>query len=118
MWWALTRQACEYILEFMARHPQVQEFFLNTPAPDEMFFQTIIGNSSFGSRTQRNVHYADWSTRSSHPAMISEKQIAYFKTQGQVLMQDVYGCGEVLFARKFSDENIGLVDRLDDVMEH
>jgi hypothetical protein len=44
MWWALTRDACVYIQNFVARNPRILKFFANTLLCDEMFFQTIHRN--------------------------------------------------------------------------
>lgn len=117
MWWALTGKACQYILEFIERNPQVEKYFQNTVAPDESFFQTILGNSKFGSQIRRNVVYADWSTRGSHPAMIDDEHIACFERQEKVCINDIYGSGEMLFARKFCDDNLALVQRIDEMIK-
>ena len=46
-WWALSRDACQYILDFTEENPQVRRYFQNTFAPEESFFHTILGNSPF-----------------------------------------------------------------------
>jgi Core-2/I-Branching enzyme len=112
-WWALTRDACAYIVDFK-RHDQVlTKFFQNTFAPEETFFHTILGNSPFKSRMRRNLVYEDWSVGGGHPAMINEEHCAVFESQEKVCVQDLHGPGELLFARKFSDENLQLVKRID-----
>jgi len=49
-WWALTRDCVVYILSFVEKHPEVTRAYRSVWAPDEHFFQTIVGNSPFGSR--------------------------------------------------------------------
>lgn len=115
-WWALTREACQYISDFEEGSPQIAGFFENTFAPEETFFHTILGNSPFKSRMRRNLIYEDWSALGGHPAMINEKHIASFEAQERVTLDDAYGFGEVLFARKFSDENLQMVDKLEEAM--
>jgi core-2/I-Branching enzyme len=115
-WWALTRDACQYILEFVERNRLVGEYFQYTFAPEEMFFHTILGNSSFSARIGRNLLYEDWSTGGAHPAMINDRHLALFETQDKVCLSDVWGSGEVLFARKFSDDSLELVQRIDDMI--
>jgi hypothetical protein len=115
-WWALTKEACQYILEFTQQNPYIGEYFQATFAPEEMFFHTILGNSSFGSRTRRNLVYEDWSARGGHPAMINDKHLAFFEAQEKVCLDDAYGFGEVLFARKFSDDSLNLVERVDEMI--
>jgi hypothetical protein len=114
--WTLTRDACQYLLESMQRNPHVEKYFQNTSAPDEAFFHTILGNSPFRSRFRRSLVYADWSAEGAHPAMISEKHLELFELQDKICLNDIYGSGEVLLARKFSDENLDLVQRVDNMI--
>jgi hypothetical protein len=112
-WWALTREACQYIVDFKERDRKLTEFFQNAFAPEETFFHTILGNSPFKSRMRRNLVFEDWSAGGGHPAMISEPHLAFFEGQAGVCVQDHHGPGELLFARKFSDETLGLTERID-----
>jgi hypothetical protein len=112
-WWALSREACKYALEFEERHPRVVKFFEDCFAPEETYLQTILGNSPFASRMRRNLLYEDWSGRKDHPALISERHLALFESRNEVSVRDIHGPGELLFARKFSDETLGLLPRLD-----
>ena len=114
-WWALTRDACHYILEFAVKNPSVCEYFRNTFTSDEMFFHTIIGNSSFATRVRKGLMYYDWAT-ANHPGVISSKHLAIFEADEKVVLDD-FGPGEVLFARKFSDETLHLIDRLDEIIK-
>jgi hypothetical protein len=114
-WWALTRNACEYILRFAELNPHVTKFFKDTFAPEESFFHTILGNSDFRPRVRGNLVYEDWSAAGSHPAMISDKHIALFESHKKVL--DLYeGPSELLFARKFSDDNLAALSRIDQMV--
>jgi hypothetical protein len=45
--------------------------------------------------------------------MINEGHLAFFEAQDRVCVEDMHGPGELLFARKFSDENLQLVQRVD-----
>ncbi|HVB58320.1 MAG TPA: beta-1,6-N-acetylglucosaminyltransferase [Candidatus Acidoferrales bacterium] len=115
--WALSRNACQFIMDFATSNPQVVEYFRNTFVPEESFFHTILGNSPLRSRTRKNLVYADWSTSlGEHPAMLNEGHVKFFKAQEKVWVDDEWGSGEVLFARKFSDENLQLVDRIDEMI--
>jgi hypothetical protein len=116
-WWALTRDACQYIIDFEKGNQQVVRYFEDTFAPEEMFFHTILGNSPFKSKIRRNLVYEDWSARGSHPVMINEQHIASFATQEKVTLCDAYGSGEVLFARKFSDDNLDMVRKIEQIMK-
>jgi len=114
--WALSRQACQHIVEFTERNSHVTEYFQRTCAPDEMFFQTIIGNSPFAVQIRRSLHYEDWSGRGNHPAMIDHGHLAVFERSEAVWCEDVYGSAEVLFARKFSDATLEVVARIDEMI--
>lgn len=115
-WWALTRDACQYALEFLEHNPRLTEFFKNTFASDEALLHTILGNSKFGTRTRRNLIYEDWSASAASPAMLNARHVALFESSDAIYGNDVYGSGELLFARKFSDESIELVERIDEMI--
>lgn len=112
-WWALSRQACEYIQSFLILEPRVVEFFKHTRCPDEIFFQTILGNSPFKAKTLRSLTYTDWSEHCSSPANISERHLDRFRSAWPVTLDSDYGQGEALFARKFSDLHPEFADRID-----
>lgn len=112
-WWALTREACQYIVDFAAQNPQIRSFFENVPQPEEMFFHTILGNSKFKARVRRNLLFEDWSAGGCRPEMINNEHVARFEAEDKVQISDVWGSGEVLFARKYGDENLKVVDRID-----
>ena len=115
-WWALSREACDFILTFVKKEIQVVNFFKNTHCPDESFFQTILGNSHCRSRIVRNLTYADWSAGGPSPAYITEKYLDFFQWTSSFTPDGVYGGGEMLFARKFSDESEDLVTRLENLI--
>ena len=113
-WWALSRAACQHIQTFVEQEPRLVRFFKNTFCPDEMFFQIILGNSSFMSTIRRNVTYADWFSEDRQPAWISEKHLDdLFRSNLSFKPNDWYGAGKMLFARKFSDAHAPLVHSVD-----
>ena len=116
--WALTREACQYVLNIMATRPNLIRYFERVFAPDEALFHTILGNSIFLSRMRRNLVYAVWpGPVNGHPAMIDHEHIDLFEMQDQVSRNDLYGSGELLFARKFSDGHLDLVGRIDSMIQ-
>ncbi|MDA8172464.1 MAG: hypothetical protein M0Z48_11640 [Nitrospiraceae bacterium] len=131
--WALTRDACRYIVNFIDDHPPVCKFFEGIFAPDEIFFHTILGNSEFKHRMRRHLCFEDWaqtnsqrgyggllersSNKGGHPAVLDKRHIDFFAGTGKVVMNDIYGSGEALFARKFSDDTMDLVERIDDMIK-
>jgi hypothetical protein len=115
--WSLSRDACRYIVEFAAQNPHVKQYFQNTfAAPDEWFFHTILGNSPFQARCRRSLFYRDYPPNLSHPALLTEKHVQFFESQGRVWIEDEWGSGEVLFARKFSDQTLNVIDRIDEMI--
>ena len=116
-WWALTGNACQFILEFVRHNRHLEEYFQNSAAADESFFHTILGNSAFKSKIRRNLHYADWSVGGDHPATIAEQHVAFFEARDKIEVSDMFGLGEALFARKFSDTNLELLDRIDSMIQ-
>ena len=111
--WALTRDACEYILEFTERNPHVSSYFRYTFVPEESFFHTILGNSPFRVRTRRSLLYRYWPASGPHPELLTAEHLEFFEGQGKIWIEDQFGAGEALFARKFSDDNLDLLDRID-----
>jgi hypothetical protein len=117
-WWALSRESCQYIMDFRQKRLEVAEFFKNAFASDEMLIHTILGNSPFRSRIRRHLVYEDWPVEGprSHPKMITAKHIDLFESQDEVAAPDLHGPGEMLFARKFSDDDLHLVERVEQMI--
>jgi len=111
-WWALSRAACEYIISTRQRQPELERFYENTHASDETLIHTILGNSPFKSKIRRHLVFEDWHSPAHHPEMINAQHLEYFESQNKVAPRDAHGPGEMLFARKFSDENMALVERV------
>lgn len=112
-WWALSDKCIEYVLDFINKNPKFIKFYKNTLIPEEMFFQTIIGNSSFMNNVNNSFTYADWSiSTSAHPQEISKKHIPIFK---KGFFTSAYGNRKtpILFARKFSDNSEELINIID-----
>jgi hypothetical protein len=116
-WWALTRRACAYIIDFNRQHPELAKFFKNTHASDEILIHTILANSPFKSQIRRHLMFEDWHSPAPHPEMINDHHVDYFVSQNKVSPQDGHGEGELLFARKFSDDSYYLVERVAAMIE-
>lgn len=60
-WFIISRQACEYILNYTERYPDYVSFMQKSNFVDEMFFQTILLNAPFKEKcVQNNLRYIDW----------------------------------------------------------
>jgi hypothetical protein len=112
-WWALTKEACRHILDFVNNRPEVIRFYSKTYMPDESIFQTIIGNSEFAENVVRNLTFTDWSRPAGGPAIIDMEHLNAFAKTGCIIGDDAYGRGELLFARKFPDDSSHLTDFID-----
>ena len=117
-WWALTRGACTYLVDYVARNPGLVRFFKGTQYADETFLHTILGNSPFMANVRRNLTYTDWSAGGASPANMSASHIDYFRTNTQFGAGDVYGSGPMIFARKFSDSDAALLQAMDAQLSH
>lgn len=111
-WWALSRKACEYILYFSEVEDKFVKFFKNSIIPDESFFHTIIGNSHFKKYVHRNLTYTKWKKGSSSPSIINEDDLEFFEKNFRYMIEDGYGKGELLFARKFNDQSHDIVSKI------
>jgi hypothetical protein len=111
-WWALSREACQYILTFSEKETNIVNFFKNTICPDESFFHTILGNSVYKTNIIRNLTFTDWSAGGSSPENMTDKHLDLFKAS-HFVPKDAYGNGEILFARKFTDDSVELISKIE-----
>ena len=115
-WWALTADACRFILDFVDREPGIVRFFEHTKYPDEGLYHTILGNSPFRARFRRSLLYSDWSRGGPHPGVITEDHLQRFSEPGPMRAGGVYGEGEYCFARKLPDDGGRLAGLVDDMI--
>ncbi len=115
--WALSRAACEHLIHFSDAHPEVSDYFRDTHVPEESYFHTVLGNSHFRPKVARSLLYRYWPTPGHHPEPLTEEHIEIFEKYPQLLLEDQFGSGEALFARKFSDDRLDLVGRLDTLID-
>ncbi len=60
-WWCLSMPCVAEIGEFIRAHPRYLAYFRRCFIPDELFFQTIVSNSSFRNRVVgTDLTYAKW----------------------------------------------------------
>lgn len=101
-YWVLGPQAVDWALDTLGRRPDFVDFFRNTFAPDEMFFQTLFASSPFENRLAPNLHWIDWSEGGAHPKILVGADYPRLAS-----------CG-ACFARKFDDRVDGdILDRID-----
>jgi len=87
-WWAMPREAIEYVLNFNELRPDFLTFHKKAFCPDELYFQSVIGNSRFKSQIiNRPFRYLEWGHDGPRTLTISD-----YETLKQT---------DHLFARKF-----------------
>ena len=90
MFWAISPEAAEYVLQTVDRDSKMRRFFRYSWAPDEFLFQTILLNSPFaGQVVNENCHYYKHPPKTPSP-----------KTFDITDFEDIIG-SDRLYARKF-----------------
>jgi hypothetical protein len=81
-YWALPRDAVECVLDTVEREPRLVRFFEHTFCPDEMFFQTILLNSSLRERVTTlaapdcyGLHFIDWRPNRDRPETLDSSTL-------------------------------------------
>lgn len=116
-YWAISRKAGNYILDFIETHPQEIRFLKNVVIPSETFIQTIIGNSPFKSKAVGNLTYADWRKGGPNPAWINEEHLDLFKSKEFLENGFQESRYEYLFGRKFSDKSQKIIKAIDEIIK-
>lgn len=109
-WFALTNGCVRYILQSLEDKPEYRKYFLHSLVPDESFFQTIIGNSPFAQNTDPCLTYTDWTVKIP-PALISDEHIDLLKHK--IIFDHEYGQSTPYFARKFDDNSLNIIQRIE-----
>lgn len=109
-WWALSHDCLKYVLDQIDNNKDYIRFYKTSWAPDESFFQTIIGNSPFFSKCNTNLTYVDWSSKPK-PAWINQNHIELFKKQ--IEFNSNYGTYLPFFARKFDDSHANIIELIE-----
>jgi len=93
-YWCLSRECVEYIHRFVRDNKAFMRFFRHVAIPDEVFFQTILLNSTLKDRlVNDDLVYTDFSQHQAHPAILGKNDFKRLMGRSE------------LFARKF-DETI------------
>jgi hypothetical protein len=101
-YWCLERDVVQYVHEFVRAHPEYVAFFEHVYVPDELFFQTIVLNSSLRNSVENeDLRYLDW-TRRPAPAVLDQRDLPALLSSTK------------LFARKFDERvDAAVLDQLD-----
>ena len=127
-WWALRPESAQYVVDTLARRPDLVRFFRHTDSPDELVFQTLLQNSPRVGTVTRKAAYEAWSRTTPH----ADKQADHLLPEEPFHLtymdwsparelpailddRDLDGLSytDCLFARKFDENQSGeLLDRL------
>ncbi|MDR0510102.1 MAG: beta-1,6-N-acetylglucosaminyltransferase [Rikenellaceae bacterium] len=105
VWSVLSGGCVRHILDYVDTHPEYVAFFRTALAPEEAFFQTIIGNSPYRDDILGNLTWTDWRDGGSGPAEITVEHLPLFAATS--------ANGGPFFARKFGDHSGGVVEMID-----
>lgn len=103
-WIGITSQCLNYIFDYLYHNPLFYDAFKVSVCGDELFFQTIIMDSSFSNRVKtEEMMYVDWGSLKSHPKTLQNEDY-----DNLLRVPESY-----LFARKFSSTiNIDKYERI------
>lgn len=101
-YWSLSREVLEDVLNFTQQNPKFLKRFKHTFCAEEIYFQTIIMNSSFSNKiTNDSLRFIDWeSGKGGYPAFLDEEDF-----------QSIIS-SEKLFARKIDSNKSQLIEML------
>jgi len=96
-WWVLYRDVADYMLNYIRENPKILKYFKYTWAPDELFFQTLLYNSThYKNIINQSLWYIDWSSNGP-PKTLTIEDLPKIKSSGK------------LFARKFELSEYGKI---------
>lgn len=103
-WFALSRHALDYVLKYLADHPEYVDYYRRTLNADESMLATLAFNSPNLRVTNRDITYTRWSrSLSAHPDIFQAADL------GELLAVPQY------FARKFDiNKDSSILDALDE----
>ncbi len=90
-WWTLSYDCCKYVIDYSEKNSFFLKLFDYTFCAEEIFFQTVIMNSTFRKDVlNNNLRYIDWEYRNGNiPAVLDKSDILKLTES------------EHLFARRF-----------------
>jgi hypothetical protein len=102
-WWTMSREAANYLVQFLDDHSEVRRFSMFTWGSDEFLIATVLLNSPFQHRiVNENYRYIDWSGGGANPKVLTNDDF-----------HDL-AHSPMLYARKFDlTHDASILDRID-----
>ncbi len=100
--WALSREACQYLVEFAVRVIHTWRSTSKTHSQaTRCFFTRFSVTRPFDPAPGESLLYRDYPPTLSHPALLTEKHVEFFEAQKRVWVEDDWGA-ERCFSRESS----------------
>jgi Core-2/I-Branching enzyme len=94
-WWSITSETMRKVLDYQNQNPKILDFFKKAKLPDELYFQTLVSNTS-ENLNGTGIMYANWRDGNTpHPGDLDTRQI-----------QEEFRSQKFYFARKFSTSDL------------
>ena len=105
-WWALSNDAVTLILKYCDENIGFIDYFKHVRIPDEIFFQTILGNSNVNKNMKPSLTFSTWQGgKSPHPKELGLADFYKLKEKDYII-ESAYGASEAFIARKFASQEI------------
>ena len=104
----LNRDCVSHVLQFCGDNPWFVDFHRTALCPDESFFQTIVGNSTFIDSVEPSLVYANWAAEGSN-FRFTERDVGILKAE-PTRRSPYYGEYSPCFARKFFDDDSAMLE--------
>ena len=106
-WWMLDQACINYILDYIDQHPELIRFFRSVFCADELFFHTIVMNSTFREQVQPMLRYIDWanSPDGKSPKVLDHTDYDLIKTSGALLCRKVDPVKSIQLINQIASEN-------------
>lgn len=89
-WWCLNFNTIKHIVDFYDNNQYINNIFMYSDAPDEMYFQTIVMNSKFKKEVVNdNLRYIDWSLNREWPAILNINDYKHIKTANPLFIRKI-----------------------------
>lgn len=114
-WFALSAEAVDWVLDSADRHPRFRDLCRHTICSDEHYVHTLLGNSPFLGDAVPAGMFADFSTPPGPwPCTLAEGHIDWLAESAETGTTNGYGTTTTYFARKFTDDSLDLVRRVEE----
>lgn len=110
-WFAFSDSVRSDLLQIHHSKPNYESFFENCLCPDEAFFQSLLACSKYQGQEKPNLTFLKWSENQSSPKVLKQEDLHFMLKENS--FNDLYGCHEIAFGRKFNDKSNELCDWID-----